>query len=132
MPSATDELRRMLDERGVEHYDHENGEPLRDLEEAGKDPATSWRVGGMSACAVPDKHGTFDIWIDHATPAQAIDATLGRGTCYDVGDSTRFVCSKCGCALDLSDLDGEPTMWVKDMADTPSYCPNCGREVVDG
>ena len=40
--TPTDTLRAMLDERGIEHFDHENGEPLRDLSEAGTDPATSF------------------------------------------------------------------------------------------
>ena len=69
-------LRELLDGRGVEHYDHENGEPLRVLEKA-EEPATSWRVDGASYCAVPDGKGTFDVWIDHCTPEQAIAATLG-------------------------------------------------------
>jgi len=69
-------LRELLDERGIEHYDHENGEPLRVLEKA-EEPATSWRANGASYCAVPDGKGTFDIWIDHCTPEQAIAATLG-------------------------------------------------------
>jgi len=47
------QLRELLDERGIEHYDHENGEPLRVLEKA-EEPATSWRVDGASYCAVPD------------------------------------------------------------------------------
>ena len=75
----TDKLRAMLDERGIEHFDHENGEPLRDLSEAGTDPATSWRMGDASVCAVPNKYGTFDLWIDNCTPEQAIAATVGRG-----------------------------------------------------
>lgn len=69
-------LRELLDERGIEHYDHENGEPLRVLEKA-EEPATSWRVDGASYCAVPDGKGTFDVWIDHCMPEQAIAATLG-------------------------------------------------------
>ena len=73
----TDKLRAMLDERGIEHFDHENGEPLRDLSEAGADPATSWHMGDASVCAVPNKHGTFDLWIDNCTPEQAIAATVG-------------------------------------------------------
>lgn len=77
---ATKRLRARLDELGIEHYDHENGEPLRDLSEVGADPATSWRMDGASVCAVPNKHGTFDLWIDHVTPEQAIAATMGNRT----------------------------------------------------
>ena len=82
MTSATDELRRLLDERGVEYYKHEDGEPLRELHE-GRDDATSWRVGGANVCAVPFDDYTFDLWIDHATPEQAIAATLGCDDDYE-------------------------------------------------
>lgn len=75
--TPTDILRAMLDERSIEHFDHETGEPLRDLSEAGTDPATSWRMDGASVCAVPNKHGTFDLWIDNCTPEHAIAATVG-------------------------------------------------------
>ena len=76
--SATDELCRMLDERGVEYFKHEDGEPLRKLEKA-DEPATSWRMGSASACAVPiEGNELFDLWIDHCTPEQAIAATLGE------------------------------------------------------
>lgn len=74
--TATDELRAMLDERGVEYYRHEEGEPLRELKE-GTDRATSWRLGKASCTVVECEGGTLDVWIDRATPAQAIEATLG-------------------------------------------------------
>ena len=78
--TATEELRRMLDERGVEYFKHEDGEPLRKLEKA-DEPATSWRLGNASVCAVPiEGSDLFDLWIDHCTPEQAIEATLGAGT----------------------------------------------------
>lgn len=76
MARATDELRNLLDERGVEYYKHEDGEPLRELHE-GRDDATSWRVGGANVCAVPFDDYTFDLWIDHSTPEEAIAVTLG-------------------------------------------------------
>lgn len=126
MTSATDELRRLLDERGVEYYKHEDGEPLRELHE-GRDDATSWKVGGANVCAVPFDDYTFDLWIDHATPAQAIAATLGRGTCHAVFEVDamsederigEFVCSKCGRTFG----DGRDQR--------PNYCPGCGRRVV--
>ena len=69
--TATDELRRMLDERGVEYFKHEDGEPLRKLEKA-DEPATSWHIGGAGVCAVPIKGSDlFDLWIDNCTPEQA-------------------------------------------------------------
>ena len=114
--SATDELRRMLDERGVEYNDRDMfgkhvfhwGEPLH---------------GAMFT----DGGEWTELVVENATPAQAIAATLGRGTCRNVGyyiDGTRFKCSACG-------YNG----WTKYAADgndrVPNYCPNCGRRVVD-
>lgn len=84
--TATDELRRMLDERGVEYFKHEDGEPLRKLEKA-DEPATSWRMGGASVCAVPiEDSELFDLWIDHCTPEQAVAATLGSEISGDTSD----------------------------------------------
>ena len=119
--NATDELRRLLDERGVKHYDHENGEPLRVLEKA-EGHATSWRIDGASCCAVPDGKGTFDVWIDHCTPEQAIAATLGAGTCHVVS------------AEKLVDSFGFKLSCVHSMVNPfnfqPDYCPWCGAKVV--
>ena len=124
--SATEELRRLLEERGVEYFKHEDGEPLRKLEKA-DEPATSWHMGGASVCAVPIEGGDlFDLWIDHCTPEQAVAATLGRGTCHNVHEPPRtttfwpiphFKCSECG-EICVS------TTYAY-------YCPSCGRKVVD-
>lgn len=111
--TATDELRRLLDERGVEWKDY------------GYENHTWW--GEWHAENRPSVNGLFLKVEGVVTPAQAIDATLGRGTCRNVGyyiDGTRFKCSACG-------YNG----WTKYAADgndrVPNYCPNCGREVVD-
>ena len=62
---------------------------------------------------------------------QAIAATLGSGTCEDVGERCDFACSECGARLytEMSDgytmiLGDEETILLK-----PNYCPNCGRKV---
>ena len=117
MTSATDELRRLLDERGVEwwqsvfdpqhetFYSTDNG--------VGFIVTEFPEIGRMSlAC---------DMRI---TPKQAIDATLGRGTCHAIevpmgmhDDTTATVCSACRVAIDeLSEMN---------------YCPNCGKRVVE-
>lgn len=116
--TATDELRRMLNERGVGH--------------GGSDAVIYFEDRrGYKACAydAPRRYGEGFLCICHtATPEQAIDATLGRGTCRNVGyyiDGTRFKCSACG-------YNG----WVKWASDgmdrVPHYCPNCGRQVIGG
>lgn len=118
--TATDELRALLDERGVEYYRHEEDEPLRELKE-GTDRATSWRLGKASCTVVECESGTLDVWIDHATPAQVIEATLGRGNAgryvglrqgeyWERTENSDYYCGGCG--------------WK--VTDHDSYCPECG------
>lgn len=75
--SATDELRKLLDERGVE-WTAPNSILCDDM--------TSWESGGFyyEAFEVPEPDGTFLLTAAHQddlTPEQAIAATLGAGTC---------------------------------------------------
>ena len=120
--SATDELRRLLDERGVEH---ESTEWIDGV-------TVSWQDGdGTTFCAreslsLGGPTGTLDVY--RLTPEQAIDATLGRGTCHAVFEVDamsedervgEFVCSECGETFG----DGRDQV--------PRYCPNCGARVVE-
>jgi len=114
--TATDELRRLLDERGVRHYDTPNG--------------TCWGYLEMPLHGRMYTHYAVEVddllCVDShcITPEQAIAATLGRGTCHAVevpmgihDDATATVCSACRVAIDeLSEMN---------------FCPNCGREVVE-
>lgn len=108
--TATDELRRLLDERRVRHYDTPNG--------------TCWGYLEMPLHGRMYTHYAVEaddlLWVDShcLTPAQAIEATLGRGTCHRAldFDGTRYVCSACG-------ENFGPSRW--------HFCPNCGRKVVD-
>lgn len=115
--TVTDELRRMLDERGVE-WDY------------GITGATTTRfsVNGIDLTFTPMRDGLVCSTI--LTPEQAIEATLGRGECHitvednlaeteGMGD-VWLECSACHWQMPL-----EPT--------TPlfNYCPNCGAKVVD-
>lgn len=125
--SATDELRRLLDERGVEHYDGTN--------------STLWLKDehGYRASADELTSGRLSVHIWCRTPEQAIAATLGndgversrngvaeRGTCrmeYAVWDDGTCVwgciCSACGKRFEYETGEG----W--------NYCSNCGAEVVE-
>lgn len=72
--TATDELRALLDERGVEWEDFD-GEP-------------TW-AGGDGRMYYARQEFTFagltgNVTVYHLTPAQAIAATLGLGTCRKV------------------------------------------------
>ena len=119
--TATDELRRLLDERGVEWAD-----------DGYATTCTVWAANGIVW------HG---LWrndcielIAHLTPQQAIDATLGRGECrvlegarwegkpdephedatgYDEFYMVAGYCTGCGEYV---------PKW--------RYCPNCGRRVI--
>lgn len=111
--SATDELRRMLDERGVK-WRLVNDECIL---WTGADGAAYTARDGFTF-AGPD--GTVTVY--NMTPEQAVAATLGPGTCRDVSRTHgRWTCSECGRSMAVA-LTDEP----------PKFCPNCGRRVVSG
>ena len=120
--SATDELRRMLDERGVE-YEQADGW------------WTSWETegvysfGGTVYCE--DLGSGLEIRWHIITPEQAIAATLGAGTCRNVSDPPEgFLCSECGWG-DFAEPSHLLTgSCYAGLAKGPRYCPNCGRKVV--
>lgn len=97
-------------------------------------PYEKWTTVLLSEIAWPSD-GT---WPDSLSVALDIDgewrvyvpeAMLERDECDDIG-TDRFVCSKCGCTLDIEDAAScEPTMWVDGEAACPRFCPNCGRKV---
>lgn len=123
--SATDELRRLLDERGVE-YTSNDGEYVKE---------TCWPYMGELTGAFAEYYdGTTrfecDTWC--FTPEQAIEATLGAGACRDEGDPSDFCCSKCGMHM-FTETSGTYTMIASDECTIimrPNFCPNCGRKVV--
>ena len=136
--TATDELRRLLDERGVEHrdrYSHTKGR---------ENPGTSfttWFVNRDNArfTARADEldDGEFGLFFSveayRVTPEQAIAATLGDTDAtwarrVDARTTTRHgkfrtkygrsvPCCEC-CGYGIGD-----TRW--------HYCPSCGAEVVE-
>lgn len=115
MTSATEVLRRMLDERGVEwrktpHYSSES-----------QDNETVFAGDGIEWYANDHLNGKLGLRAARyeVTPEQAIEATLGRGTCEDVGAAAIFKCSMCGWKSSVFTF-GEGM---------PCYCPNCGRRV---
>lgn len=111
--TATDELRRLLDERNVEYKERDMytrrvfhwGEPLH---------------GAMFS--VSDEW--TELVVENPTPEQAVDATLGRGECgleeggwTTEGDHAR-VWLTCGHSC-----------MVGTVADLPKFCPECGKQV---
>ena len=119
MTSATERLRALLDERGVEWW---CGEDER---------KTYWRSNGLTWEYFNDENG--DAWLgflgaceSDVTPEQAIAATLGPGTCeVEVGSGCSagwWVCSACGALFDM--------VGTLRRDRKPCYCPNCGKRVV--
>lgn len=126
--TATDVLRRLLDERGVEYMkvDFLDGEHI-----------TSFDVNGREYGyhEFPDGGTLLRVW--HPTPEQAIAVTLDNvnatgerqhnaGTCHiDLVDynrrEDRFQCRSC-----------DWSMWFK-RGTWPrfNFCPNCGRKVIN-
>ena len=138
--TATDELRRMLDERGVEHEG--GGRSLR------------WRDRyGIMMQAFPLANGELGMGVWSCTPEQAIDATLGRGECRLDGytdamfrvcsgpEDTDFIdyaevceCSACGASVIVPHEYERVTADSDELWPKFNFCPNCGRriEVDDG
>ena len=115
--TATEELRRMLDERGVDYMVSATGRSIE--------------IGGPYTTAYANRtDATLDVALLQVTPEQAIAATLGPGTCevegYDDGVD--------------EGMDGEwysygPPTWHLSCghetygSERPCYCCTCGRKV---
>ena len=116
MTSATERVRELLDERGVEWT-----EPTDEYWELlGGMPTRNYVTIIGEKCVEEALDGTLVVY--RLTPEQAIAAALGRGTCKYVGEDADniagivFRCSKCG-----------NVEWPRPR----NYCPECGRRVVD-
>ena len=112
--TATDELHRLLDERGVEY---------KDRNVFGKH-VFHWGKPFHGAMFTDAGEWT-ELVVENASPEQAVEATLGRGTCHCTTPDNAwcFSCSVCGKSFPRSDLH---------MAHNHGaiyYCPNCGRKV---
>ena len=108
--TATDELRRMLDERKADYRVSATGYSID--------------IGPYITAYANRSDTTLDVSLRQVTPEQAIAATLGTGTCrrirghrsYRTQGGYRIECSECGYGL----------------ADRRyHFCPNCGKKVVD-
>ena len=107
--TETDELRRILDERGVEHHDHDHSNEC----------VTEWSNGGRRDARYEEwNSGTVRFDASNITPEQAVAATLGTETCNMMYNELAGVsrCESCGWRA-----NGKPT----------NFCPNCGRKVED-
>ena len=99
---ATERLRALLDERGVDY----------------KVSATGYSIdiGPYTTAYANRTDATLDVSLRQVTPEQAVAATLGPGTCHKKpGKGGYLYCSECGYNI---------------TGDWSAYCPNCGRRVV--
>ena len=130
--SGTDELRRMLDERGVEWKEHRHAMPGSMAIQC----ETLWGQPTDVASGKPTPHvyhyratemgdGRLFLEAQLIAPEQAIAATLGPGTCkltqasWDDGTCTwGCICSACDAHLEHETGIGY------------NYCPICGAKVV--
>lgn len=114
--SATEELRRLLDERGVEWI------------ASGTD--TCWKSSdGYPMRAWDTTNGTH-MRVTDLTPEQAIAATLAAGECeFIIEDNMNetegmgdvwFRCTNCGTTYDY---------YADDWLLRQNYCPNCGYKI---
>ena len=123
--TATDELRRLPDERGVEWFAPDGPRHDRRTEFG--------VIGGWDYCADESQWGYgIDLMAVRCvkTPEQAIASTLGScncsnsertGTCRITDNGPwgyPYVCSECGASFDADVNNGEF-----------NFCPNCGRRV---
>lgn len=132
-PTATERLRELLDERGVEYG-------------ALSSIFTTWTGGVCSWIAIEDKDGlAVAVYRDYLTPEQAIAATLGSCSlpcnCTN-GGRTDGTCHAEGFDDGVDEgMDGEwysysPPTWYLSCghevheSECPRFCPVCGREVV--
>ena len=112
--TATDELRKMLDERGVKWWEGwYKGSTLYD------------GANGIRYVADTALGELFIRNVLPITPEQAVEATLGRGTCREAKIERYWRgCGECGYIWEY--------MYGIGKCESPRFCPNCGRRVVTG
>ena len=126
--SATDELKMLLDERGVEWRDNDG-----DIEFCGADGRmlVAWDAGA-------DREHMLTL--TRLTPSQAVEMALGGGKCKTVsmdcfgnppfntsglsGNNTAVGCSECGAPWSTCGL-----FRGNQLKHNFKACPICGREV---
>lgn len=112
--SESDSLRDELTKRGVE-YEVDDGKTVR---------VTRWKAYGEWVSFIEYDTGETRFCSDmrRLTPAQAIEATLGRGRCKEVKIDRYFRgCGECRYIWEH--------MYGVGFQVGPRFCPRCGCEV---
>lgn len=118
--SATDELRRLLDEQDVTYTMRQrlaNGPNEIETKFYLADEDNRGYAIIDTECSVP---GGVTLTVN-VTPKQAVEILARRGTCEDMsgGDPCVFICSYCGAMFDHPEHE------------RVCYCLSCGRRVAD-
>jgi predicted Zn-ribbon and HTH transcriptional regulator len=125
--TATELLRRLLDECGVEYMkvDFIDGERITSFDANGREHGYH---------EFPDGETLLRVW--HLTPAQAIAATLGVSTC-EADETDTWECVR----DDLGSYGKRLTVHVMECTECGhvyehvngdyEYCPRCGRKRED-
>ena len=116
--TATERLCELLDERGVK-YKH------RDM--FGKH-VVHWGSPMVNGAMFTDGGKWAELVVENPTPEQAIEATLGRGTCHIDYHFGEWYCTGCGVMVGTHDPSSELCI-DGNAIELWSYCPNCGRKV---
>lgn len=140
MTTCTERLRKLLDEREVEHIDNDD-----ERDEATEPLTTTWEYTQcgyemvVTATEVRDTENKPYLDMDfhhYFTPEQAIAATLGSGECVPHGEwesisqtqEVRHVFCDCGYELGMDECDSWPFRSTRLFA-MPNYCQECGRKI---
>lgn len=136
--TATEELRRMLDERGVKWRapDYLDFDDQGNLVKLPKSADSTMFMSNYGLMATATEYQDHCLMLEDfvLTPDEVIEVALGRGECRDVCNSVaEFTCSACGFNCDLTSwislFDGDEGRHRHHHHGTPNYCPNCGRAV---
>ncbi len=118
--STIDELSRLLDDRGVEYKIVPASFYMR-----------AYIMIGDTEILFNDRG---EVAVHGITPAQAVEAILGKGTCRNLisrvkGQMPMLHCDGCGCTTTLNVPSGGAGYAGETEMLWPRFCSNCGREV---
>ena len=122
MTSATERLRALLDERGVEWWQSAN--TLGCI-------FTRWYspIFGDEVVAMENGKEGLVLFDHFMTPEQAVAATLGSGTCEVVSSTLHeYEGGYAGSEWEHELSCGDTVWWGS--GDAPEWCPWCGAKVV--
>ena len=121
--TATDVLRRLLDEHGVKHKDFFDQTWWEDSDGAA--------YTAVETRPLYNNNPSTKLMLKRtATPEQAIAATLGSCNCSNNCTNSERT-ETCKLTMDGTDGCFGCSECLENIPPLANYCPNCGRKVVD-